>query len=84
MGKTSQFQVKHLGNNYNIYEFLNNHPGGINYVQPYKEKEVTKRMKDSRHSKAAYYLLREYKSEGRDESNVDGEDLEVCHKMLFD
>lgn len=73
-----QFHISYLGKNYNIYEFLNNHPGGINYVKPYEEKEVTHRMEQTQHSRAAYYLLREYKNGGRDSSDKgDQEDLEV-------
>lgn len=72
------FNVKHVGETYDINEFLKNHPGGVNYVKPYKEKEVTKRMVDTQHSNAAFYLLREYKIGGRNERSTEfNEDLEV-------
>ncbi|KAJ8936620.1 hypothetical protein NQ314_012235 [Rhamnusium bicolor] len=75
MKNEGKFEVKYKEKNYNIYEFLNNHPGGINYVKPYEEKDVTKRMADHEHSKAAYYLLKEYKLGGRSTSQSE-EDLE--------
>ncbi|KAH0813535.1 hypothetical protein GEV33_009256 [Tenebrio molitor] len=78
MEDSKEFKVNHSGVNYNIFKFLNNHPGGINYVKPYEEKEVTQRMHQTQHSKAAYYLLREYRSGGRDTSSkADQEDLEA-------
>lgn len=84
MQENKEFKIKHLGDSYNIYDFLNNHPGGINYVKPYEDKEITKRMENTQHSKAAYYLLREYKTGGRDTSNKNNqEDLEVIFFVLF-
>ncbi|KAK9892311.1 hypothetical protein WA026_019114 [Henosepilachna vigintioctopunctata] len=71
MKNEEQFNVKHRNRNYEIQNFLSNHPGGINYVRPYKDKDITKRMEDTQHSKAAYYLLREYKDNGRDETSTD-------------
>ncbi|KAG5893927.1 hypothetical protein JTB14_028737 [Gonioctena quinquepunctata] len=65
MKDNGEFEVKYDSNSYNIYEFLNNHPGGINYVKPYEEKDVTNPMSLYEHSKAAYYLLEEYKKGGR-------------------
>lgn len=82
-----QFNVKYKEKKYDIYSFLNNHPGGINYVRPYKEKDITNRMKDTQHSKAAYYLLREYKENGRDitnsENDVDLENLVDWDKPML-
>ncbi|KAJ8963443.1 hypothetical protein NQ318_018923 [Aromia moschata] len=76
MSKDEKFEIKFKDNKYNIYEFLNNHPGGINYVRPYEQKDVAKRMKDFDHSNAAYYLLKEYKDGGRSKDQAEGEDLE--------
>ncbi|KAF5301213.1 hypothetical protein FQA39_LY10799 [Lamprigera yunnana] len=70
----SEFLVKHKGRKYDISTFLKNHPGGYNYVQPSQDKDVGNRMIKSYHSKSAFYLLREYKLEGRDEKNNNGED----------
>lgn len=81
MNKDGKFEVNYNENKYNIYEFLNNHPGGINYVKPYERKDITRRMEDHQHSKAAYYLLKEYKDGGRD-TDKGQENLEVsCHGL---
>lgn len=73
-----QFTVNHIGDKYEINEFLRNHPGGVNYIQSYKEKDVTRRMLDTQHSTSAFYLLREYKIGGRNENPTEfNEDLEV-------
>ena len=78
MDESKQFRVNHGGDFYNIYDFLNNHPGGTNYVKPFQDREITQRMQNTQHSKAAYYLLREYKSGGRDTGDKgEQEDLEV-------
>lgn len=72
------FEVKYLGEKYDIKEFLRNHPGGKNYVENYKDKDIKPRMYNTDHSKAAFYLLREYKLGGRNEEpDKDTEDLEV-------
>ncbi|KAJ3648515.1 hypothetical protein Zmor_020312 [Zophobas morio] len=78
MDESKQFRVNHGGDFYNIYDFLNNHPGGTNYVKPFQDREITQRMQNTQHSKAAYYLLREYKSGGRDTGDKgEQEDLEA-------
>lgn len=71
------FNVQYVGQNYDIREFLKNHPGGVNYVQAYEDRDVTQKMQDMHHSKAAFYLLREYKIGGRDlNRNQHTDDLE--------
>lgn len=80
----SGFEVKYLGDYYEIKNFLRNHPGGLNYVEGYKGKDVGKRMEETAHSKSAFYLLREYKTGGRGENpNKDTEDLEVTIEEKF-
>lgn len=78
MAKKDTFPVVYDKSTYDIYTFLNNHPGGINYVSPLKNKDIQNRMKDTYHSKAAYYLLREYQDGGRDTAprNDNDKDLE--------
>ncbi|CAH1162857.1 unnamed protein product [Phaedon cochleariae] len=84
MNQNEEFDVKFNANCYNIYEFLNNHPGGTNYLRPYQEKEVTKPMKQYQHSKAAYYLLEEYRKGGRKiEENSDMEKLVDWDKPML-
>lgn len=74
--------VTHDEQTYNVTEFLKNHPGGYNYVQGYKGSKVRNKMVESHHSKSAMYLLREYKTGGRNEEEVDGQnDLEVNINM---
>lgn len=68
------FEVLNEGKKYDISSFLQNHPGGINYVERYRNRDVLSKMKDTRHSQSAFYLLREYQNGGRDDSD---EDLEV-------
>lgn len=78
MNSEQEFDVKHIGNKYEIHNFLKNHPGGLNYVQGYKGKEITQKMLDTQHSSSAFYLLREYKEGGRnEEKTIFNEDLEV-------
>lgn len=78
--KEATFPVKCYEEEYDIGSFLKHHPGGVNYLQSYKNREVRNRMNDTNHSKSAYYLLREYKLGGRDEQlNEDNEDLEVLY-----
>lgn len=81
MKKDETFEVNYKQDKYNIYEFLNNHPGGTNYVKPYEQKDITRRMEDHQHSKAAYYLLKEYKDGGRNKDKSE-EDLEVGKNSL--
>lgn len=78
MGLENQpFIIKDDSEEYDISDFLKNHPGGINYVEGYKGSKVRQKMIESYHSSAALYLLREYKVEGRDERKIDGQnDLE--------
>lgn len=84
-GKAS-FDVIYNQEKYDIKNFLRNHPGGVNYLEPYKEKDVSERMKATQHSNAALYLFKEYKKEGKrenDTNNDEQEDLEVGVKDHF-
>ncbi|XP_060536390.1 fatty acid 2-hydroxylase [Cylas formicarius] len=77
MQKDGDFDVFYKRERYDIESFLRNHPGGVNYVKPYKGKDVQKRMEDTFHSDAAYYLFREYKAGRATEGSAcDEEDLE--------
>lgn len=84
MGLENQpFIIKDDSEEYDISDFVKNHPGGINYVEGYKGSKVRQKMIESYHSSAALYLLREYKVEGRDERKIDGQnDLEVSAYIL--
>lgn len=63
--QNENFEVVYKKELYNITKFLRNHPGGINYLEPYKQKDVSKRMENTKHSKAALYLFQEYKKDGK-------------------
>lgn len=81
MGEDAKFDVTYDSTTYDIQDFLANHPGGVNYVKPFKTKDIVKPMIQHEHSKAAYYLMREYKKDGRDIKAV--EDLEVGGAKYF-
>ncbi|XP_066259576.1 fatty acid 2-hydroxylase isoform X2 [Euwallacea similis] len=59
------FDILYQNEPYDIKGFLKNHPGGTNYLAPYRAKDVSKRMEDIKHSKAALYLFKEYKKGGK-------------------
>lgn len=81
--ESEDFEVVYKKELYSIATFLRNHPGGINYLEPYKRKDVSKQMENTKHSKAALYLLQEYKKEGKrkmsspNHQKEEEEDLEV-------
>ncbi|XP_017774234.1 PREDICTED: fatty acid 2-hydroxylase [Nicrophorus vespilloides] len=71
------FQVRFCGEGYELKDFLKFHPGGINYLSGYKDKDVGLRMESTQHSQSAFYLLREYREGGRNiEMFKENEDLE--------
>lgn len=77
-GEEDRFRVRLGDDRYDIEEFLRNHPGGVNYINGYRDRDVAGRMLDTKHSKSAFYLLREYRVGGRNEQTTDfNEDLEV-------
>jgi len=77
MDDQEEFLIEHNGNKYDISDFLKNHPGGYNYVESSRNKDIGTKMLNLQHSKSAFYLLREYKVGGRDGKNVsENEDLE--------
>lgn len=83
MKQDEKFDVRYDSDTYNIQTFLVNHPGGLNYVKPYREKDISKPMGQYEHSKAAYYLMREYKIEGRDGTAADDFEVGVTSVQFF-
>jgi len=73
------FEVKHDQKRFDITTFLKHHPGGINYIEHYKDKDVSEKMRLTGHSEAARYLLREYKKDGRDQEVDDEENEDLEH-----
>lgn len=84
MAKTNEeCRVKYDGVDYDITKFMHKHPGGTNYLKGYLGDDVKKRMDETNHSKAAKYILRDYKVGGRNEEKIDEkEDLEVSKYSL--
>ncbi|XP_018311240.1 fatty acid 2-hydroxylase [Mycetomoellerius zeteki] len=56
----TEFLVKYRDRVYNIYDFLNNHPGGKNTLMHLKDQDLDKELAKNLHSKSAYYLLEEF------------------------
>ena len=75
-----EFIVKHNGEKYDISRFLQFHPGGRNYVSPYKDLSITEKLSKMDHSHAAMYLMREYRISGSKDARNE-EDLEVSNYM---
>lgn len=59
---------------YDLTEFIYKHPGGVNTLFNKNQKDIEKSFHDAEHSKAAEYLLHEYKIKAK--NNLD-ERLEV-------
>lgn len=76
--ENEELWVKYKGDFYNIYNFLTkHHPGGKNYIRPYKNKDVTSTMERTQHSKTAYKILQQYRVIEGDSGSKKQEDLEV-------
>ncbi|XP_025836315.1 dihydroceramide fatty acyl 2-hydroxylase FAH2 [Agrilus planipennis] len=76
-----KFKLNYKGNSYDLTDFLQNHPGGYNYLKSYKNKEVPEELLKNYHaSNAAFYLMKEFsesKTRGLGKDQVEGvEDLE--------
>lgn len=56
----TEFLIKYRDRVYNIYNFLNYHPGGKNTLLCFKDQALDKQLAKNHHSKSAYYLLEEY------------------------
>lgn len=80
MSDNTEFIVKHKGKRYDIKPFLRNHPGGINFVQPYQNKNITSKLNE--HSPSAKYLLKEYQVGGREMTQTLSESKTVLRTKL--
>lgn len=66
---STEFLVKYRDRVYNIYNFLNYHPGGKNTLLRFKDQILDKELAKNHHSKSAYYLLEEYAVQHQDRYN---------------
>ncbi|XP_011879070.1 PREDICTED: fatty acid 2-hydroxylase [Vollenhovia emeryi] len=57
---STEFLVKYRDRVYNIYNFLNYHPGGKNTLARLKDQVLDGELAKNPHSKSAYYLLEEF------------------------
>jgi len=58
--ESTEFLIKYRNRVYNIYNFLNNHPGGKNTLIRLKDQVLDGELAKNPHSKSAYYLLEEF------------------------
>lgn len=63
---------------YDLTEFIFKHPGGVNSIFNKNQKDIEKSFHETDHSKAAEYLLNEYKIV-KSKNNSDN-DLEVSKR----
>jgi cytochrome b involved in lipid metabolism len=70
-----KFKVKYGGSSVDISTFLRNHPGGVNTLEKYEGLDIDEKFKFYEHSKAAEYLIKDFKS--RNQKVEDESYLEV-------
>lgn len=58
--ESTEYLVKYRDRIYNIYKFLNYHPGGKNTLSRFKDRVLDGELAKNPHSKSAYYLLEEF------------------------
>ncbi|XP_013192863.1 uncharacterized protein LOC106136766 [Amyelois transitella] len=56
-----QFHVKFAGANYDIKQFLRDHPGGVNTLKNFRGKSILAAMQKFGHSSGAYHMLSDFK-----------------------
>ncbi|XP_052748499.1 fatty acid 2-hydroxylase [Galleria mellonella] len=57
----SGFPVEFAGANYDLRQFVRDHPGGVNTLKYYKGKSILKAMEKFGHSSSAYHMLNDFK-----------------------
>lgn len=58
---TEQFKVLHNGNEYDIKQFMRDHPGGVGTLENYRDRGIAGGMAKFNHSLSAYHLLNDFK-----------------------
>nr|CAD7443468.1 unnamed protein product [Timema bartmani] len=71
--KAKEFVVHHGESEYELSRFLHFHPGGFNTLLGFKFRDIAGKMRTTQHSKAAHYLMEEYR---RSVANNASHDLE--------
>lgn len=56
----SRFIVKYLGQEYNLSRFRKFYPGGADTLAQFRGKDISRQMRETRHTEAAYSLLGDY------------------------
>jgi 4-hydroxysphinganine ceramide fatty acyl 2-hydroxylase len=56
-----KFIVKYKNDLFDITKFMSKHPGGVNTLSGYNQKNIDEKFQSVEHSPAAKYLLNEYK-----------------------
>lgn len=68
--QSNKFIVKYRQQYYDLSNFIDKHPGGVNTLKGLNQTDMTARfLKAPPHSDAAMYLMREYKIDGQDYEN---------------
>lgn len=58
--KSTSLLVRFQGRVYDVYNFLNYHPGGKDTLIHFRNKDLNKAFKKYPHSKSAFHLLEEF------------------------
>lgn len=70
--RQDDFLVKYKDQTFNLRRFLHKHPGGVTTLAGLRNSDLTKIMsQDPVHSKAAFYLMKEYKVQKDVNNNYD-------------
>ncbi|KAL4714689.1 hypothetical protein ACJJTC_012606 [Scirpophaga incertulas] len=67
------FPILYSGQKYDIKQFLQDHPGGVNTLERYKGRSVQKAMETFGHSVSAYHMLCDFKVDTAFQSSLTGE-----------
>lgn len=74
--------VKYKNEDYDISDFIVKHPGGVNYLNKKNNKSIDEDFEKFKHSKAAEYLMKEYKVNKSETHDLD-ESMEVMQINNF-
>lgn len=75
-----KFMVEYEKELYDLKDFIHKHPGGLNILQHKNHKNIDLNFKNSNHSLAAKYLLKQYKIKSDTQTD---ESLEVIVMFIL-